>query len=250
MYRLYALIGYPLAHSFSPQFFNDKFSAEGIDAVYQAHPLSSISQFKDWLKAYPNLAGINVTIPYKETIVPYLDECDADATAIGAVNCITVKDGRTKGYNTDVVGFERSLQPILPFSPFQALVLGSGGGSKAVRMVLHKLGIPYNVVSRSGGGETITYGEVTPALLKEHLLIVNCTPLGMYPDVQSLPPLPYESLTREHVLYDLVYNPLTTEFMKKGENAKATTKNGLEMLHLQALAGWEIWNSPLHQPTV
>lgn len=250
MTRVFALVGYPLTHSFSPGYFNERFRREQIDAVYKTAPLQDISLFLDWLADNPNVCGLNVTIPYKSTIIPYLDQIDPIAAAIGAVNCITVKNGKTKGYNTDIIGFGESLKPMLASSNIKALVLGTGGASKAVTWVLNRFGIPYRLVSRKWASELLTYDMVNAHVLGEYRLIINTTPLGMYPSEQHAPELPYNALTDKHLLFDLIYNPPETTFLKYGRRAGATVKNGLEMLYFQADTGWEMWNHPTFQPTV
>ena len=243
MTALYGLIGYPLSHSFSAGFFNRKFADEGTDAEYLTFPIASITEFPGLLQNNTGLRGLNVTIPYKEAVIACLNDVDNVAAQIGAVNCITIRQGRLKGYNTDVIGFEKSLLPLLQPQHNAALVLGTGGASKAVTFVLRKLGIPYQCVSRSGAEHVITYSELTPDIISSHRLIINTTPLGMFPDVSNSPAIPYSALTTDHLLFDLVYNPAETLFLLNGRATGATTKNGLEMLELQALAAWEIWNN-------
>ncbi len=238
----YGIIGYPLSHSFSPGFFNDKFGQEGIDAVYQAYPLSDIHLLKELISGDPQLKGLNVTIPYKQAVMPLLDEIDPAAQKVGAVNCIAIRDGNTIGYNTDIIGFGHSLRPLLQQWQDRALILGSGGAAHAVAYVLKQLGIMYKLVSRSEAINCITYDQLTPEIIARHKLIVNTTPLGMYPNVGTAPPIPYEGIGPQHLAYDLIYNPSETQFMKQAAAQGAVTKNGLDMLHLQALAGWEIWN--------
>lgn len=239
---IYGLIGYPLGHSFSPDYFNNKFEEEGIQATYRSYPISSVQSVKDIIAQNPNLRGLNVTIPYKETVIPLLDDADGVARAVGAVNCITIQDGKTKGYNTDVIGFQQSLLPLLEAHHKAALILGTGGAAKAIQYVLDNLSMPYFHVSRNKGHGTITYDLLSPEIMSHYQLIINTTPLGMYPDIDTAPNIPYELLTPEHLLYDLVYNPQETAFLKKGSAQGATTKNGLEMLQLQADAAWDIWN--------
>ncbi len=243
MAALYGLIGYPLTHSFSPGFFNKKFNGEGINAVYDTFPIGQISDFPALLKAHTGLRGLNVTIPYKQAIMPYLDELDVVAEQAGAVNCIAFSNGKTKGYNTDVTGFERSLLPLLQPQHTHALVLGTGGASKAVVFVLERLGIAYKMVSRNNAAGHIIYKQLTDEIAAAHKLIINTTPVGMFPHVNGLPALPYAAIGKDHLLYDLIYNPAETAFLHKGKAAGAAVKNGLEMLHLQAEAAWEIWNS-------
>lgn len=239
---LYGLIGFPLEHSFSPGYFNTKFEREKIDAAYRAFPLENISELGTLLHT-PYLKGLNVTIPYKEQVIPLLDELHPDAADVRAVNCIHIKDGRTTGYNTDVIGFEKSLTPLLRAGMIAALVLGTGGAAKAVGFVLDKLGIEYQMVSRSKDDGAISYSEVTEAIIRHHQLIINTTPLGMHPGVEQYPSIPYDAVTPEHLLYDLVYNPPLTKFLELGRQKGAAIKNGHEMLVLQAEASWHIWNS-------
>jgi len=237
----YGIIGYPLSQSFSPAYFTRKFSDEGTDAEYTAFPLQDISDFPALLAQHSSLQGLNVTIPHKQAIIPFLDELSEEAAAIGAVNCIAVKNGCTKGYNTDAMGFEQSLKPLLDSRHTHALVLGTGGSSRAVTWVLEKLGISYKKVSRTATADAISYNDVTPEILQQHLLVINTTPLGMYPDTEHFPSLPYDALDSNHLLYDLIYNPERTSFLAIGRQYGAMTKNGLEMLQLQAEAGWKIW---------
>jgi shikimate dehydrogenase len=238
----YGLIGYPLTHSFSPAYFSNKFRQEGIDAVYEKYELKDISEFGEVLRTRPEIQGLNVTIPYKQSIIPFLDELSEDAKAIGAVNCIAFKDGKLEGHNTDVIGFEKSLLPLLKSDHQKALVLGTGGSSLAVRYVLDRINIPYQLVSRTKSPAAITYDELNEAILKEYLIIINTTPLGMFPNVENCPQLPYPALGPAHVLYDLIYNPAETKFLALGKMQGAYIKNGWQMLQLQADASWDIWN--------
>lgn len=242
----YGIIGKPLGHSFSPGFFNEKFANEGIDAVYEKYELPEIDALKEVLAANPELRGLNVTIPYKQQVMEYLDEVSDEARAIGAVNVVRVRhDGKKmhlKGYNSDVIGFSRSIEPYLAAYHKKALILGNGGASKAIEYSLHKLGLETQKVSRRRSADTITYEDVTPELIKEYNVIVNCTPVGMFPHVDECPMLPYDSMDSHTLLYDLIYNPDSTLFMKKGHEHGAVVKNGLEMLLLQAYASWEFWN--------
>ena len=247
--RKFGLIGYPLSHSFSKKYFTEKFEKEGIPgAKYELFPIESIHELPRLLQDNPELVGLNVTIPYKEQVIPYLDVLDPKAAAIGAVNTIKVQGGKLTGYNTDYHGFKNSLVKFIGPNPMpkKALILGTGGASKAVKAALVDLGIGFQMVSRNPGEETITYNEVSssPHYLITSSLLVNTTPLGMSPKTDSLPDLPYDRLSPEHFLYDLVYNPLKTAFMQKGIEAKCWVKNGLEMLHGQAEKAWEIWNTP------
>lgn len=242
------MIGYPLGHSFSRNFFNEKFASENIQAEYVNFEIPSIEQFPEIIRANPNLAGLNVTIPYKEAVIPYLNRLDTDAAAIGAVNVIRInrispKETELVGYNSDVIGFSRSIEPLLEPHHKKALILGTGGASKAVNFGLKKLGLETLFVSRSRHDEhTLTYQELTPELMDEYKVIVNTTPVGMYPNADEYPDIAYECLTHKHLLYDLLYNPDTTLFMKKGSEQGAVVKNGIEMLLLQAFEAWDIWN--------
>jgi len=241
--KTYGLIGYPLEHSFSGKYFAEKFEKENIaNCEYQLFPLENIQEF-DRLKEQ-DIAGLNITIPYKEQVIPYLDQLDEHAKAIGAVNVIQFKNGITKGYNSDYYGFKDSLLNFLPkgFNS-KALILGTGGASKAIKQVLLDLSISFKVVSRKKGFD-LTYEELNsqPDLFQDFHLIINTTPLGTYPKVEQKLGLPYEALTEHHYLYDLVYNPSETAFMKAGAAQGAKTINGLEMLVGQAEKSWEIWN--------
>ena len=273
----YGLIGYPLGHSFSRKFFTEKFEKEGIDAQYLNFEIPSIEEFPEIIKNNPELRGLNVTIPYKQQVMQYLDEISEEAKAIGAVNVVRIERpspqpspimgretmrnagnkpdglpikgdmseglrGTLIGYNSDVIGFVESIKPLLKPHHKKALILGTGGASKAIRYGLEKkLGMKTLFVSRSAREGMITYEEVTAEVLKEYEVIVNCSPVGMYPHVDECPALPYEAMNENNLLYDLVYNPLETLFMKKGAEQGATVKNGLEMLHLQAIASWKFW---------
>ena len=244
----YGLIGYPLKHSFSIVYFNEKFKAENIDAEYVNFEIPRIEEFMEVVEENPNLCGLNVTIPYKEQVIPYLDELDKDTAKIGAVNVIKIirqPKGKTKlvGYNSDIIGFTRSIEPLLTPVHTHALILGTGGASKAIHRGLETLGVKATFVSRTKkSDEVLTYRELTPKVMQQYKVIVNCTPVGMYPKVDECPDIPYDLLTPEHLLYDLLYNPDETLFMKKGRAQGATVKNGLEMLLLQAFAAWEIWH--------
>lgn len=244
----YGLIGYPLGHSFSRKFFTEKFAKEGIDAQYLNFEIPSIEEFPNIIKNNPTLKGLNVTIPYKQQVMQYLDDISEEAKAIGAVNVVKCQLSTVNcqlhltGYNSDVIGFVESIRPLLKAHHKKALILGTGGASKAIRYGLEKkLGMKTLFVSRSAREGMITYEEVTAEVLKEYEVIVNCSPVGMYPHVDECPALPYEALNENNLLYDLVYNPLETLFMKKGAEQGATVKNGLEMLHLQAIASWKFW---------
>jgi shikimate dehydrogenase len=242
MTALYGIIGRPLEHSFSPAYFNDKFRKQGIDARYEKFELAAIDEFPALLQNNPQLGGLNVTIPYKESVLAYLDELDPVTTAVGAVNCIRISNGKTKGYNTDIIGFRESLLPLLQPQHTKALVLGTGGASKAVLHVLDEAGINYTSISRSPDGRQLTYADLTSDIITAHKLIINTTPLGMHPHINQSPQLPYEAIGTQHLLYDLIYNPAETKFLSLGRQQGAVIKNGLEMLHLQAEAAWRIWH--------
>lgn len=248
MDALYGIIGYPLSHTFSPGFFNEKFRKEGIRAMYEAFPISTIDQFPALLKEHKQLKGLNVTIPYKQQVMQYLDRIDEAALAVGAVNCITIgADYTTTGHNTDIIGFGQSLKPLLQPWHDKALVLGTGGASKAVVYVLKQLGIAYKYVSRNPVTRGYTYNELNPAILAGHKLIINTTPLGMYPDITGCPLPSFEGIDSRHLVYDLIYNPPETALMRGAREKGAMVKNGLDMLHLQALAAWDIWNREQQQ---
>ena len=243
----YALIGKNIDYSFSRQYFTEKFKREGIaDCQYINFDIQSLDELPALLASTPNVKGMNVTIPYKEQIIPYLDEVTPEATTIGAVNVvkITHQGSKTilKGFNSDVVGFTQSIEPLLERVHKKALILGTGGSAKAIAFGLESLGLEVLFVSRTPQVNAITYNEVTEATIKEYKVIVNCTPLGMYPNSDSYPELPYEAMDSSHLLYDLIYNPNETTFMKKGASQGATVKNGLEMLLLQAFVSWEYWH--------
>lgn len=243
----YGLIGYPLSHSFSKRYFTEKFEVEQIpDSNYELFPLKQISDFPSLLEAQPNLVGLNVTIPYKLEVFEYLDEIEAEAAAIGAVNTIKFQNGKLKGFNTDVYGFEKSLVTFLDktttkIANLQALVLGTGGASRAIVYAFKKLGIAYKMVSRSAAKGDLTYEDIDAAVIQAHQIIVNTTPLGTAPNVDTAPDLPYANIGEQHYCYDLVYNPEITLFLKRAADNGAKTINGLEMLHLQAEKAWEIW---------
>jgi Shikimate 5-dehydrogenase len=241
--RRFGLIGYPLSHSFSQKFFTEKFQREHITGcVYENFPIADISELPGILQQYPVLEGLNVTIPYKERVIPFLHHQDEVVQAIGACNCIRIKEGKLFGFNTDVAGFEVSLDKLLQPYHKKALVLGTGGAAKAVHYVLKKRGIEFIEVSRNPQGRNqISYADVD-AVMHDHLLIVNTTPLGMYPNVEEFPPIAYDMLTPRHYLFDLIYNPPATAFLKKGEEKGALVKNGGEMLVIQAEESWKIWN--------
>lgn len=244
--RHYGLIGYPLGHSFSVAYFSEKFTREGIDASYRNFPLRRIGEFEILLKQEPDLYGLNVTVPYKQAVIPYLDALSQTARAVQAVNtiCFCRREAQRAltGHNTDVIGFEKSLRKHLKKHHTSALVLGTGGSSGAVTYVLENLGIEYLRVSRQAGEKRVTYGELDPAMVADSALIINCTPLGMHPETDACPDLPYQAITRKHLLFDLIYNPAKTRFLARGEAQGAAIVNGHEMLVSQAEAAWEIWN--------
>lgn len=264
--KIYGIIGYPLSHSFSQRFFTEKFQNEHIhDCRYEVLPLENINGFKQLLNDHPELCGLNVTIPHKVNVLEYLDWCSDGVRAIGAANCIRIAkespllaafsgelgvgghEYRLEGFNTDAYGFETSLKPLLTSHHQKALILGDGGAAKAVKYVLQNLEIDYTVVARKPGHGKILFTDLTPQIIKEHKLIINTTPLGTSPDVDVCPPLPYEAIGHHHLLYDLIYNPDMTLFLKKGLDNNASVKNGYEMLVLQAEKSWEIWNSTAFQ---
>jgi shikimate dehydrogenase len=242
----YGLIGYPLGHSFSVGYFKEKFENEGIDAKYINFEIPKIDVLPEILAANPELKGFNVTIPYKERIISYLDTLSPEAQEIGAVNVVKVlhkgNNVYLKGYNSDVIGFTQSVEPLLERYHKKALILGTGGASKAVNYGLKKLGLETQFVSRTPKSNVITYNDITPDTVKEYNVIINCTPLGMYPNIDECAKIPYEALDSHNILYDLIYNPDITLFMKKGSEHGAVVKNGLEMLLLQAFASWDFWN--------
>ena len=242
----YGLIGFPLGHSFSKSFFNEKFQNEGIDAEYINFEIKGIDELPEVLATNPELRGLNVTIPYKEKVLSFLDYISVEARAIGAVNVIRVDhkgdDVVLKGYNSDVIGFTKSIEPLLETFHRKALILGTGGASKDINYGLKSLGLDTVLVSRFERPGTIQYKDITPDVVKEYNVIVNCTPSGMFPHYDECPDLPYEALDSHNLLYDLIYNPDETLFMKKGRERGAQTKNGLEMLLLQAFASWDFWN--------
>ena len=242
----YGLIGFPLKHSFSKDYFNNKFASEGIDAEYVNFEITSITELKSIIKNDPQLKGINVTIPYKEQVIPFLDQLSDNARQIGAVNVIKIERKKKKiklsGFNSDIIGFKESIEPLLKPYHQRALVLGNGGAAKAIFYGLQQLGIEATYVSRQKTDEQmLIYSELTQEVIEAHTIVVNCTPVGMYPNVDDCPAIPYQFLTNKHLLYDLLYNPDETLFMKKGEERGAVVKNGLEMLLLQAFAGWKMW---------
>jgi shikimate dehydrogenase len=242
--KQFGLIGYPLSHSFSKKYFEDKFQKVQVtNSSYNTFPLENINQFPALLKSEKGLLGLSVTIPYKETVIPFLDELDETAKEIDAVNCIKITNGKLKGYNTDAFGFRQSLRPFLDVNHSKALVFGTGGASKAVAYVLRNLGINFWFVSRTKNNfwNTITYEEINEEVISACKLLVNCTPVGMYPNTDCLP-LPYSAITSQHLVYDLIYNPSETLFLKKAKEQGALISNGYNMLCFQADKAWRIWN--------
>ena len=252
--RQFGLIGYPLSHSFSQKFFTEKFLQENIvNAKYDNFPIPSIESFAGLWKENPNLEGLNVTIPYKKEVIPFLQHSSAVVQEINACNCIRKFNGELYGYNTDVIGFEKSLLPFLQPHHTHALILGTGGASAAVQWVLQKLNIQFQIVSRKGNAieannemkAYLSYDQLAASVIESHTLIINTSPLGMYPNTNEAPPIAYEGITAQHHLYDLVYNPIETLFMKNGLEKGATVQNGLAMLHIQAEESWTIWNAKI-----
>jgi shikimate dehydrogenase len=240
------LIGFPLTHSFSERYFREKFEREGISGYeYRNFPIPGIGEMKDLVRGEPRLAGLNVTIPFKEVILPFLDDIDEEAAEIGAVNTVRIERRGTriyqKGFNTDAYGFRESLIPLLRGQYSKALILGTGGASKAVGHALDQLGIHWQYVSRKKLPGHLQYRDLCLSVIRNATLIINTTPLGTYPDIETFPDIPYDVLTDEHLLYDLVYNPSETKFLELGKQKGALVKNGLEMLELQAEKSWEIW---------
>ncbi|MDB5005559.1 MAG: shikimate dehydrogenase [Mucilaginibacter sp.] len=265
--KQYGLIGFPLSHSFSKKYFTQKFEDENItDCAYELYTLEHIKDLQDLLDANPDLYGLNVTVPHKKNVLKYLDWIEHDARNAGAVNCIRIikespvlaafsgevgvegHDFRLEGFNTDLYGFEMSLRPLLKEQHTEALVLGDGGAAQAVKCVLENLDISYKVVTRSPHKDNLLFKDLKPRHIETHKLIINTTPLGTAPDVEAFPPIPYQAITDEHLLYDLIYNPPETMFLRKGAERGATPKNGYEMLVLQAEKSWEIWNSKEKHP--
>jgi shikimate dehydrogenase len=239
------LIGYPLSHSFSKKYFSEKFVKENISGYsYDTFPLENIAQFPDLLKKEKDLLGLSVTIPHKETVIPFLDELDENAKEIGAVNCIKITNGKLTGHNTDAFGFKQSIRPFLDSNHTKALIFGTGGASKAVAYVLRNLGIHFWFVSRTKNnfGNTLMYEELTPDIISTCKLLVNCTPVGMSPNDDKFLDIPYSAITPQHLIYDLIYNPTETLFLKKAKEQGALVSNGYNMLCFQAEEAWRIWN--------
>lgn len=242
--KQFGLIGYPLSHSFSGNYFNRKFQEEGIsDCSYELYPISSITELNAVLEEEVNLRGLNVTIPYKEAVLPFLDQVSTAVEEIGACNCINIKNGKLIGHNTDVIGFEQTLVPLLQPHHHKALVLGTGGAAKAVAWVLQKLKIEFAYVSRHPGQDQLSYEQLNAGVLEDFNVIINTTPLGMQPNINQKPSLAYTYLSDQYLCYDLIYNPDKTAFLLEAEKQGAVIKNGLEMLMIQAEESWKIWNS-------
>lgn len=244
MTKSYGLIGYPLSHSFSKKYFTEKFVKENItDCEFNAFAIEKIDLLPQLIKDNPTLKGLSVTIPYKESVIPFLGELDVTAKKIGAVNCIKITDGKLIGYNTDAFGFKQSIKPFLESHHERALIIGTGGASKAVEYVLKEIGLSCHFVTRTKTSENqFTYDELNENMINAFKLIVNASPVGMFPNVDNAPKIPYEFISSAHLLYDLVYNPAETEFLKRGKAKGAATVNGLSMLHQQAEEAWRIWN--------
>lgn len=243
--NLYGLIGYPLDHSFSKKYFTNKFETEGLeDCFFELFPIESIQDFPALIRSHLTLKGLAVTIPYKETVIPFLQHVSDEVQKIGAVNCIKIKNGSLTGYNTDIKGFETSFTALLNLHHTKALVLGTGGASKAVQFILNKLSIPFILVSRKPDQNKgmLSYKDVTESLLKEYTIIINCTPVGMGKLNDAKPAIPYQYISSTHYLYDLIYHPSETLFLLEGKSKGATIKNGYEMLIIQAEENWRIWN--------
>lgn len=243
--RLFGLIGYPLSHSFSKKYFSEKFEKEKRTGCrYELFPLHDITELPGLLTANPLLEGLNVTIPYKQAVLSYLNDRKGIPAELDACNCIQIRNGKLTGFNTDIIGFEKSITPLLRPHHKKALVFGTGGAAAAVVYVLKKIGLEISFVSRtSSRRDALLYTEVNQRIIEGHQVLINTTPLGMYPATATFPPIPYQYITADHLLYDLVYNPAKTMFLQKGEEQGATIKNGEEMLILQAEESWKIWNS-------
>ncbi|WGF94142.1 shikimate dehydrogenase family protein [Aequorivita marisscotiae] len=240
----FGLLGRNIDYSFSRTYFSKKFEREDLPHIYLNFDIKTIELFPKVLQKNQSLKGLNVTIPYKQAILPYLNALHIEAEKIGAVNTVKISsDKRLTGYNTDYFGFQKALESYLPLRQKTALILGTGGASKAVAYALEKLGFTYKFVSRKQGTNRLTYAEIDRSTIENHSLVVNCTPLGTFPNVSECPAIPYQFLTKEHLLFDLIYNPAETEFLKRGKQHGAKCSNGLKMLELQAEKAWEIWNS-------
>ncbi len=240
--KTFGLIGKNISYSFSQTYFTEKFKKENIDAKYYNFDLEEINQFRDVIKEMPDLGGLNVTIPYKQEIITFLDDLAPEAKEIGAVNTIKVNGNRLIGYNTDYIGFSESIKPLLKSHHNKALILGTGGASKAIAYALKKLDIEYKFVSRFSGKGKLGYDDLSEQIIKDHNIIINTTPVGTFPDVNEYPKFPVEYLTKNHLVYDLIYNPEVTQLLALAKKQGATIKNGLKMLELQAESAWNIWN--------
>lgn len=239
----FGLIGKNISYSFSKSYFTKKFEKKGLQHSYENFDISTIECLTSIISENNNLKGLNVTIPYKEEVIPYLDGLDVTAKAIGAVNVIKIlENNKLIGYNSDHFGFQDSLNKFLPLQQKTALILGTGGASKAISFALDQLGFEYQFVSRSGNPNYLDYSELNQTIIEKHLLIINCTPLGTSPNIAAFPPIPYQFITKNHLLFDLIYNPSETQFLKQGKLWGAKTSNGLAMLESQAEKAWEIWN--------
>jgi shikimate dehydrogenase len=242
--KRYGLIGFPLTHSLSGQYFTNKFIEEGIeDCIYERFSIPSIDDLHIILNTHPDLCGFNITIPYKKEVLAFLTERSKAVEEVGACNCVKIEDGKLIGYNTDVIGFENSLVPFLKPTHNQALVLGTGGAALAIVYVLQKLGIDFKYVSRTATGDQFAYNHLDASVMAAYTLIINTTPLGMFPNIEACPGIPYELLTPAHHLFDLTYNPAASRFLAKGKQMGATIQNGQQMFVEQAEQSWRIWNS-------
>ncbi len=241
--RLFGLLGYPLTHSFSQKYFTEKFQQLGItDAAYENFSIPNIQELKQILSSRKELQGFNITIPYKKAVLDFLQEVSDPVKKMGACNCVKIVSGKLKGYNTDVVGFQKSLEPFLKPHHQKALILGTGGASAAVEYVFQQLQIPCLFVSRTASSNAISYQDLSKEIIETHQLIINTSPLGMYPNLDDCPAIPYQYLTAQHHLFDLIYNPTETKFLSLGRQQGASIQNGFEMLILQAEESWRIWN--------
>jgi shikimate dehydrogenase len=241
--RLFGLIGYPLSHSFSKKYFTEKFEKEKIIACrYELFPIASVGDLKTILENNPTLCGLNVTIPYKESVIQYLNGMTEAVSEIGACNCIQINDGKLTGYNTDVIGFEKMIRPYLKTYHKKALILGTGGAAKAVAWVFKKLGIDYLYVSRVSGNNKIAYTEIDARVMDSYKIVVNTTPLGMAPNLEGNPDIPFDKASDQHLFIDLIYNPEKTRFLSLASEKGATIVNGMKMLIIQAEESWKIWN--------
>ncbi|SKB40363.1 shikimate dehydrogenase [Salegentibacter holothuriorum] len=240
--KTFGLLGKNISYSFSRTYFTEKFKKENIDAKYYNFDLQNINQFRDVIKEMPELQGLNVTIPYKQEILDFLDDLAPEAKEIGAVNTVKVNGNKLIGYNTDYIGFSESIKPLLKTQHNKALILGTGGASKAIAYALKKLEIEYKFVSRSSGNDRLKYEDLSEEIIRDHKVIINTTPVGTFPDIEKYPKFPIQYLTNKHLVYDLIYNPETTQLLALAKEQGATVKNGLKMLELQAESAWNIWN--------